>query len=405
MSSAEIANIVCYKDEVNDEEIMNEGIVFERRCIEKLQQLGFVNVQATPITDYGADIIAYNDGIKCIFQCKYCKQKQGVSAVQEILTAKHFYQAHKCAVISRSGYTRQAYNLAKPNFILLITETELFSARSIDSLFADGIELLNAAKPIVYDYDIITEFNAIKHSLGRTPTWPELDKSLRYRINKQYKNYSTFLISIGERFKNSRSTDKQLKTEYIRIRELLGRVPRAVDIKDNTHLPYNSFHQYPLSKLQKECGDIPVCDRSVTKDDLIQEYLELKNQLGHFPSGKEIDKLGKHKTHQYRRKFGSLEQFFSLPQINKPRKHIMTALEIEVVYILLDLCFELQDDEMSYQALKDLSQGCKKLLTTNQIEHKFGNYSKFIERINTKETFVILRKQLKGLIQKYITEL
>ena len=115
---------------------MNEGILFEQRCVEKLNKLGFTNVKSTPITDYGADIIAYSDGIKYIFQCKYCKQKQGVSAVQEVLTAKHFYQAHRCAVISHSGYTRQAYNLAKPNFILLITETELFRAQSIDLLFA-----------------------------------------------------------------------------------------------------------------------------------------------------------------------------------------------------------------------------------------------------------------------------
>ena len=140
---------------------MNEGILFEQKCIKKLRILGFNNVQATPITDYGADIIAYSDGIKYIFQCKYCKQKQGVSAVQEILTAKHFYQAQRCAVISHSGYTKQAYNLAKPNFILLITETELFSTQSIDSLFTGGIAHLNTAKPVIHDYDIIKEFNEI----------------------------------------------------------------------------------------------------------------------------------------------------------------------------------------------------------------------------------------------------
>ena len=166
---------------------MNEGIIFEKKCIVKLQQLGFTDVQGTPITDYGADIIAYHKGAKYIFQCKYCKQKQGVSAVQEILTAKQFYQADKCAVISHSGYTNQAYRLAKPNFILLISEEELFNSNNIDSLFVDGIMQMQSITPITHNYDIIKEFEMTKQRLGHTPALSDLDKTLRYKINKQYK--------------------------------------------------------------------------------------------------------------------------------------------------------------------------------------------------------------------------
>ena len=384
---------------------MNEGILFEQRCVEKLNKLGFTNVKSTPITDYGADIIAYSDGIKYIFQCKYCKQKQGVSAVQEVLTAKHFYQAHRCAVISHSGYTRQAYNLAKPNFILLITETELFRAQSIDLLFAGGIEHLKVTKPVIHDYDIITEFNEIKNSLGRTPSLPELDKSLRYRINKQYKNYSTFLNSIGERFKNSRPTDEQLKTEYIRIRELLGRTPRSVDIKENTHLPYNSFHQYPLSKLQKECGDIPHRDNNVTEEDLISEYKRLEKVLGKQPNSSEIEQYGKYGLHLYFRKWGSLINFYQDSRVNAHNlvKKKMTYRELIVIYSMIEYLLNIsQKPYVDSGSLKRVQIDEKPIITPNNIDYRFGNIQKFVSFIGSDSETLKFREEITNLIDEYI---
>lgn len=384
---------------------MNEGILFEQRCIEKLNKLGFDNVQSTPITDYGADIIAFRDGVKYIFQCKYCKQKQGVSAVQEILTAKHFYQAHRCAVISHSGYTRQAYNLAKPNFILLITGTEFFNAKDFEALFARGVELLGTAKLVIHDYDIISEFNEIKNSLGRTPTLPELDKSLRYRINKQYKNYSTFLNSIGERLKNSRPSDDQLKTEYIRIRELLGRTPRSVDIKENTHLPYNSFHQYPLSKLQKECGDIPLCDRSVTAEDLILEYKRLETYLGRQPKSADIDKYGKYGSHLYFRQWGSFINFYQDSRINANNlvKKKMTYRELIVIYSMIEYLLNVsQKPYVDSGSLKRVQIDEKPIITPNNIDYRFGNIQKFVSFIGSDSETLKFKEKIINLIDEFL---
>lgn len=386
---------------------MNEGIIFEQHCIAKLKLLGFDNVQSTPITDYGADIIAYNDGVKYIFQCKYCKQKQGVSAVQEILTAKHFYQAHRCAVISHSGYTRQAYNLAKPNFILLITETELFNARDFDSLFTSGIESLNTAQPIIHDYDIIAEFNAAKHLLGRIPTLPELDKSLRYRINKQYKNYSTFLNSIGERVKNSRPTDEQLKAEYIRIRTLLKRTPRAIDIKEHSSMPYNSFHQYPLSKLQKECGDIPHRNINVTEEDLIAEYKQLEKMLGKQPNSSDIEQYGKYCIMQYYRLFGSMVNFYKDPRVDAktviPRK--ITHRELIVLYSMIEYIFASNNESyINSGYLQRIQIDEKPIITPGNIDHRFGNIQKFMSFIKNDKEASKFRDEFTRLISKYTKE-
>lgn len=249
---------------------------------------------------------------------------------------------------------------------------------------------------------ILSSYEEIKTKLGRTPTLSDLDKTLRYKINRYYKNYTTFLLSMGDSKHRSKPSNEQLKSEYLRIRNLLGKPPSAKEIKYWALIPYNSFHQYPLTQLQKECGDIPLCDRSVSKEELIQEYLELKKQLGHFPTGKEIDKLGKHKSHQYRRKFGSLEQFYKLPQVNVPQKIALTSLEIEVMYTLLDLCLELKHENLSYQVLRELSQGRKKILTTNLIESRFGSFSTFTENLKSNHHSTQLKKQLMEIIQLYI---
>lgn len=83
----------------------------------------------------------------------FVKTKQGVNAVQEIMSAKFFYKADKCAVISHSGFTPQAYNLAKPNLVSLINEETLFAATHIDTLAEDIFSVVTQA--VDHDYDII----------------------------------------------------------------------------------------------------------------------------------------------------------------------------------------------------------------------------------------------------------
>lgn len=294
-----------------------KGIEFEERCLNKLKRLGFQNVSRTPISgDYGADIVAFIDQIKYIFQCKDVNKRQGVHAIQEILGAKNIYKANRCVVISKSGFTPNAHKLAKVNFILLLTSEELFKAEDANLLLSEAFKTIENTTKVQYDYNVIEEYYTTKKRIGHTPTLSDLDKTLKYRIRKTYGNYSSFMELIGERIKRSAPTQNTIKEEYLRIRALLKRVPSANDIKANTSLPYNQFHTYPLTKLQKECGDIPNCDRSVTKIDLINEYLELEKKLGYKPNGTDIDKHGTHGSSLYIRRFGSLRKFYSLPIIS-----------------------------------------------------------------------------------------
>lgn len=353
---------------------MNIGIEFEQKCIAKLRELGFENVSGTPITDYGADIIAYRQGVKYIFQCKYVKTKQGGNAVQEIMSAKFFYKADKCAVISHSGFTPQAYNLAKPNLVSLINEETLFAATDIDTLAED---IFSVVKQVVdHDYDIIQWFEKTKAEYGRTPCLLELDKTLRYKIKKKYGSYLKFLSAIGEKPKRAKPTAEQLKNEYLRIRNLLGRVPKADDIKNNTEMPYNSFQQYPLTKLQKECGDTPYVDRSVTNEELISEYLDLEKRLGHKPNGSDLDKFGKHSSILYINRFGSLANFYRLPQINAENliKTAMPKSDALIIFVLLSEIVSLKKESpIAYNILDKIIYKDKAILSRHIVESRFGN--------------------------------
>lgn len=359
-----------------------KGIEFEKRCIERLEELGLQNVFKTPESnDFGADIVAYFNNIKYVFQCKDHAKTPGENAVREIYGSKNIYNANVCAVISSSGFTPKARDLAKANYVLLLTANDLFKSENFLEILEDAVANFGKTDVVTYDYNIIREFYKRKRELGYTPTLPQLGKTLKYKILKAYGNYTKFLTAIDETVKRSKPTSEMLRNEYIRIRTLLGRTPTANDIKSYTKLPYNQFHQYPLTKLQKECGDIPNCDRSTTKEDLIKEYLELEKRLGHKPNGSEIDKNGKHGSHLYIKKFGSLTAFYSLPEISATEllNEPLTQKEIIAYYLMLKLIFKRRQIPLNYTTIRTLSCGKYKPFPISAIEHKFKNFTEFCQ--------------------------
>ena len=173
----------------------------------------------------------------------------------------------------------------------------------------------------------------------------------------------------------------------MRIRELLGKVPTAREIKNHTDMPYNSFHEYPLSKLQKECGDKPNVDRSLTCEDLIIEYLELEKRLGHKPNGAELDKYGKHPSFTYIRRFGSLRAFYKLPQINADNliKNALPKSDTFAIYTLLTTILELKNELLEYNSLCKVEYKDKILLSKYMVENRFGSYKKLLDEYANNE--------------------
>lgn len=86
------------------------------------------NVTLTPASgDYGADLILSSKDKRIIVQAKRFKKKVGIKAVQEIASAKSYYNADECWVITNNFFTPNAIKLATSNRVKLIDRNELIS--------------------------------------------------------------------------------------------------------------------------------------------------------------------------------------------------------------------------------------------------------------------------------------
>ncbi len=90
-----------------------DGYDFEEYTASFLRKKGFEDVEVTKRSqDFGADVIAFKDSVKYVFQCKYYKGPVGVEAIQQIYAAKDYYEAHLAVVVTNSVFTKAAKVLA-----------------------------------------------------------------------------------------------------------------------------------------------------------------------------------------------------------------------------------------------------------------------------------------------------
>jgi len=103
------------------------GIEFEEFVKILLQKNGYEYPQITKASgDYGVDIIAYKNGKKIGIQCKRYSNKVSVSAIQEVSSAKNYYNLHELCVITNSTFTENAITLARANNVSLIDRIGLY---------------------------------------------------------------------------------------------------------------------------------------------------------------------------------------------------------------------------------------------------------------------------------------
>ena len=103
------------------------GEEFECYLKARLKTLGY-KVEITPkSSDYGADLFCFNKTETLVIQAKRYEGNVGNKAVSEIVGAKDYYEADRCAVITNSYFTINALNLAEANDVVLIDRDELLS--------------------------------------------------------------------------------------------------------------------------------------------------------------------------------------------------------------------------------------------------------------------------------------
>lgn len=360
-----------------------KGLAFEKKCLDKLAEIGFSDLRLTNNTDNGADIIGSYRSTVYVFQCKDQIKKQGNKCVQEVLAARLLYKGNRSAVISSSGFTASAYALAEANNCILIAADEFFELsdfppRNYSKMFHQNSSFHEL------NYDIIDMYEKTKSAIGRTPKWAELDKHLRYKICKEYQNYGIFLDTIGDRKSSSKLSDEEVKKEYIRVRTIIGRTPTLSDVKEHSTFALNLFQTYPMTRLQRECGDRPYIERGITKETLIKCYLSLKKKLGHSPSIKELDAFGEYKASYYRRRWGSFDAF--LKELNTTRAKAglpktYTKDELIFIYAFIKLIMSIKEEndrkEINHTVLEKLVYDGKCLVSPTTISKKFGTWQNF----------------------------
>lgn len=102
------------------------GLEYETYCMQLLQQTGWHVVKTPASGDQGVDLIATNQsGLSVCIQCKCYSKPVGNAAVQEVCAGKSYYSVAHAAVVSNSGFTKSAVDLAVATGVVLLDTEDL----------------------------------------------------------------------------------------------------------------------------------------------------------------------------------------------------------------------------------------------------------------------------------------
>lgn len=88
------------------------GPEFEEYLAAHFDNLGYKVKHIGQTGDYGADLILYRDGVSIVVQAKRYQDKVGVKAVQEVISAKEYYECDSAMVVTNSYFTPNAIQMA-----------------------------------------------------------------------------------------------------------------------------------------------------------------------------------------------------------------------------------------------------------------------------------------------------
>lgn len=101
------------------------GSEFEAFLNKLFKSLGYRSTNLKDTGDFGADLLIRVDGRKIAVQAKRYSKNVSLSAVQEIVAAKAYYESDEAAVATNSYFTRSAQELAQVNGVTLWDRDDL----------------------------------------------------------------------------------------------------------------------------------------------------------------------------------------------------------------------------------------------------------------------------------------
>jgi hypothetical protein len=103
---------------INDIDGIN-GYDFEHVLKELFEKMGYRVIHTTLSNDQGADLIVEKFNVKTVIQAKHWQNNVTNSGIQEVVAAIKHYNVQKSMVISSSGFTQSARELARSNNVTL----------------------------------------------------------------------------------------------------------------------------------------------------------------------------------------------------------------------------------------------------------------------------------------------
>lgn len=98
---------------------------FEIFCAEELRRAGWAAQVTAQSRDQGVDVVAEKAGVRVVLQCKLYSRPVGNKSVQEVVAARAHEQATHGVVVTNTGYTPAAEQLAATNRVLLLHYRDL----------------------------------------------------------------------------------------------------------------------------------------------------------------------------------------------------------------------------------------------------------------------------------------
>ena len=111
------------------------GYDFERVLKSLFQKMGYQVIHTSLSNDQGADLIVEKFNVKTVVQAKNWQNNVTNSGIQEAVAAIKHYDAQKAMVISSSGFTQSARELAQSNNVVLWDRSILSSMLNENPIF------------------------------------------------------------------------------------------------------------------------------------------------------------------------------------------------------------------------------------------------------------------------------
>jgi restriction system protein len=224
------------------------GKDFELFCKLLYEKLGYTVSTTKASRDYGVDLILYRNNVKSIGQCKRYNDKVSLSAVQEIVGAKRYYDCYNAFIITNNYFTKSAISLAEANSVELIDRKKL-------------VEL-------IYSVQKNNKINIVKDlSVSSLKTTTQNSKQTTQKIiskNTSHNNFTSFAHAQKDKIVNA-----YLNQDYANVKTLIEEVETSAgDLHDNK-VTLHFFYQ--------DVSSILYAFREINKD-AINDCLSLCNK-------------------------------------------------------------------------------------------------------------------------------